>query len=46
MVPAGIGSQLQPAPVTETKLVPAGSGSSTVIGPAAADGPRLRTARL
>ena len=45
-VPAVIGSQVQPAPDAETKLVPAGSGSLTVIGPAAADGPRLLTARL
>ena len=43
-VPAGIGSQVQPAPAAETKPAPAGSGSVTVTGPAAEDGPRLDTA--
>lgn len=35
--------QLQPVPVPETKLKPVGSKSTTVIGPAAVDGPLFVT---
>ena len=43
-VPTTMESQVQPAPDTESKAVPAGSGSLIEIGPSETEGPRLVTA--
>ena len=38
--------QTQPVPLADAYVIPSGSASWTVTGPAAADGPLLRTARV